>query len=123
MTDSDPSDRSAIARHLRVGGEKRDAFDEGLRDEESIERILMQWREHVDIHGVLAGDRQLGVAVVEKSAAQEARLDAKVLAAEGVLDRDFPETGGAEDQLVFQIVELSARGGGEPLGLPGGPEE
>src|SRR5690348_10230187 len=100
MTDSDLSDRSAVARDSRVGGEKRDALDEGLRDQEAIERILMQRRQCIDIDRVLGGDRQLNVAVVEKSTAQETRLDAEVLAAQGVLDRDFPEARGAEDQLI-----------------------
>jgi len=82
---------------LRVGGKKRDAFDEGLRDQEAIERILMQRRERVDVHGVLAGDRQLGIAIVEKSAAEKPRFHPEVVATEGVLDRNFPEACGAED--------------------------
>jgi len=39
---------------------------------------------------VVARDRKLDVAVVEQRPAQDARLDAKVIAAEAVLDRDLP---------------------------------
>ena len=85
-----------MACDLCVGGEKRDALDENLRDQEAIERILMQRRQRSDIYGVLAGEGQLGVTIVEKSAAQKARLDTKILSAEGVLDCNLPQTGGAD---------------------------
>jgi hypothetical protein len=51
---------------LGVGGQESDAFGERLREEDSVERIFVQVREGVDADGVLARDRQLGVAVIEQ---------------------------------------------------------
>jgi len=50
---------------LRVGGEQRDSFDERLCEEETIERIFVQWRKRVYADSVLARDSQFEVPVVE----------------------------------------------------------
>jgi hypothetical protein len=65
---------------LRVGGEERDPLDECLGEQNPIERILVKRRQCVDIHGMLAGDREFHVPVVEQTSAEDARLDAKVVA-------------------------------------------
>jgi hypothetical protein len=59
---------------------------------------------------MFAGDRQLDVAVVEESTAEHTRLDAEVLAPEGVLDRDLPEARRREQELVVLVLEKPARG-------------
>src|SRR3712207_7328972 len=52
----------------------------------------------VDVHRVLAGDRQLRVAVVEQAPAQPARINAEVVPPQGVLDGDLPDTRRAKVQ-------------------------
>ena len=69
----------------------------------------MQRRKTIDVHRVFAGDGQLDIAIVKKRAAEDARLDAKIVATEGLFDRDFPEACGAEDQFILSIVEMLAR--------------
>jgi hypothetical protein len=81
---SDLPDRSRIARELRVARQERDALDERLGDQQTIERILVQRRKRVDADRVLAGDRQLGVAVVKEAATEQARLDAEIVTSQAV---------------------------------------
>jgi len=115
------ADRSWIASELCVGGQKRNSFDESLREQKAIKRISVERRKRVDADRVLARDRKLEIAVVEKSAAEDAWLYAEVVAAERGFDRDFPETGSAEEQFVRGIVELFSRPRGKALGLTRSP--
>ena len=70
-----------------VSSEQRDSLGESV-GQQIIERIQRRSRQGVDTERVLTGDGQLGVAVVEQSAAQQPRLDAKVIASERILDGD-----------------------------------
>ena len=103
---SDLANRTAVAGQLFVGGEERNPLDQRLREQQPVERVFVEWRKRVDVHGVLTGDRKLNVTVVEQATTEDARLDAKVVAPEAGLDGDLPETGGAEEQLVVGIVQL-----------------
>src|SRR5665647_1407198 len=72
---------------------------------------------------MLTRNRQLDVAVIEQPSAQQPRFDTEVFPAERVLDRDFPQTRGAEEELVLRVVELFARGWREPFGLASRPQQ
>ena len=67
---SHPPHGPRIAGQLRIAGEQRDPLDERLSDEQSVEGILVQGRQGVDAHRMLAVDSELGVAVVEQASAQ-----------------------------------------------------
>src|ERR1043165_2252922 len=56
---SDVSHRTFVSRELCVGGQQCDAFDERLREEETVEGILVERRKSLNIHRVLARDRKL----------------------------------------------------------------
>lgn len=56
-----------IARDRLVGGEQNDPLHKCLRDENTIERILVQRRQGIDRNHMLACDGQFAVAVVEQS--------------------------------------------------------
>ena len=58
-------DGTGIASEVPIGGEKGNALDDGLCDQEPIEQILVGGREMGSVDGMLAGDGKLGVAVVE----------------------------------------------------------
>jgi hypothetical protein len=60
---------------LRVSSEQRDPLDERLREQKPVEWILMQRRETIDVDGVLAGDRKLRVAVIQKRGTRDAPAD------------------------------------------------
>ncbi len=47
---------------MRVAGEEGGALAESLGQQQAVERIFMQRRQAVDVHRVLAGDGNLGVA-------------------------------------------------------------
>src|SRR5712691_10457223 len=87
---SDLSDGTAAASQLIIRSQEGDAFDQRLRDEQAIEWIFVDRRKSVDVHRVLARDRQFEVAVVEESAPEHAWLDAKVIAPQTAFDGDLP---------------------------------
>src|SRR5689334_429269 len=72
---------------------------------------------------MFASDRQLDVAIVEECPTENTRLDAKVLAAQQRLDRDLPNAGGAEQELIIRILEQSFGTSGKTLWLTSRPEE
>ena len=82
----------------------------------------MEWRKGVDICGVLAGNRQLEVSVIEQPAPQHVRVSAKVIATERILDRDFPDARRAEMEFVPTITQMPACDRGQPVGLTCGPQ-
>jgi hypothetical protein len=92
----------------RVGGQQEDALDCRLRDEHAIEGVLVDRRQIVDRHGMLAGDREPVIAVVQQASAQEPRIGAKIAAAEAGFERDLPQARRAEHQLVASIVDHRA---------------
>ena len=62
-TRSDLANRTGILRDLPVGGQQRDALDHGLRQQNAVERVLMDRRQGIRRDRVLAGDREFGVTV------------------------------------------------------------
>ncbi|MNF02173.1 hypothetical protein D3C80_2012830 [compost metagenome] len=54
---------------------------------------------------MLAGNRQLAVAVIQQAAAQYACVYLEVVPAQSALDGNFPEAGGTEKQFVFRIFK------------------
>jgi len=67
------------------------------------------------------GDRQLAIAIIQETAAQQPGIDPKIAAAEAVIDRHLPEIGRTEDRLVLEIIEQPARGGRQPIRVSGRP--
>lgn len=108
-----------VAGELLVACEERDAFDQGLGQQEAVEGIFVQRGQAIDIHRMLAGNGKLGVAVVEQSPAQQTRLDDEVRSSQGLLDGDLPQAGGAEEELVARVVQERAGRRGEPVRLAG----
>ena len=51
--------RTRVAGQLRIASEQGDAFGESLSEKNAIERIFVQRRQQVDVHGMLTGDWQL----------------------------------------------------------------
>ena len=74
-----------------VGGEQQNALDCRLCDEQAIKGILVDRRQSGDRDGVLAGDRQFIVSIVQQAATQEPRIRTEIVAAEAGFDRDFPQ--------------------------------
>src|SRR5689334_19299441 len=97
--------RTRVTGQLIVRGEQGDALAERLREEQAVEWVLVQWWKHVDVHRVLAGDRELRVPIVEQASPQDTRLDLEIASAQRFLDGDLPEAGGTEQQLVVLVFE------------------
>lgn len=112
-----------MARQLCVGREKGDAFDESLREQDSVKRIFVEGRKRVDGDGVLARDWKLEIPVVEETTPKNPRLGAEVVAPQSRLDRDLPKTGGAEEKFVADLVEVQPGTRGEPFRLSRRPKE
>lgn len=102
---SHSTDRSGILRHQRIGGQQRDALDHRLRNEDAVKRVLVYWRQTVEGDGVLTGNRQLGIAIIQETTAQKPGVYPKIAPAETMLDRDLPQAGRTEDRLVLRIIE------------------
>jgi hypothetical protein len=104
-----------------VGGQQQDALDCRLRYEHAIEGVLVDRRQIGDRDGMLAGDRELVIAVVQQAPAQEPRIGAKIGAADAGFDRDFPQARRAEHQLVASVVDHRAGPDRQTLRLPRSP--
>src|SRR5262249_36798049 len=89
----------------------------------AVERILVKRRQVEGRHRVLAGNRQFAPSVVDQPAAQPARLDAEVLAAQAVLDRHFPQARRAEPEPRARILEQAARLSRQPVRLARRPQQ
>jgi hypothetical protein len=83
---SDAPHGRGIARYSLVHGEKRNPFHYCLRDQNPIERILMNRWQTLHRHYMLTGDRQLAVTVVEESAAQDPSVGFNILTSELALN-------------------------------------
>jgi hypothetical protein len=77
----------------------------------------------VEGDGVLTGDRQLAIAIIQETAAKKPSVSPKIASAEAVLDRDLPQAGRAEDRLILRIIEQPARGARQTLGVSGRPQQ
>jgi hypothetical protein len=61
-------------------GQQRHDLDRRLRNENTVERIGVDRRQPVDCNRVLAGNGQLRIAVLEKSAAKKPWIHPKIIA-------------------------------------------
>jgi hypothetical protein len=113
--------RAGVLGDDRVGGQQQDALDCRLRHEQAIEGVLVDRRQIGDRDGMLAGDRELVIAVVQQAPAQEPRVGAKIGAAKAGFDRDFPQARRAEHQLIASVVDRPAGPERQTLRLPCSP--
>ncbi len=72
---------------------------------------------------MLAANRQLAVAVIQQPPAQQPDIDPKILAPQPALDRDLPQAGRAEQQLVFRRLDQGARLRRQAAGTSGRPQQ
>jgi len=63
----------------------------------------MESRQALNGHRVLTGNRQLEIAVIEKTLAQPAGIDAEVFPSQGGLDRDLPNAYNTKNQFVCGV--------------------
>jgi hypothetical protein len=87
---------SGIPGDKLIRRDQREAFDLGLGNQHAVKWVLVDRRQIQGSHCVLARDGELAPAIVDQAASQSARLNAKVLPAEPMLDGDFPKAHGAE---------------------------
>ena len=84
---------SGVPGNLCVGSDEGDALDEGLRQKQAVEGILMQRGQAIHVYGVLAGDGKLHVPIIEEVPAQDPRLDLEILVAQCRAERRRGRTG------------------------------
>lgn len=104
-----------VTRDERVCRKQRDPFHLGLRDQDSIERVLVNQRKNVDPGCMFASDRQLDIAVFQQTPPQQARVDMKVLATQGILDCNLPYRCSTENEFCARIRDEIAHLLGEPI--------
>ena len=66
---------SLIAQELRVGGQEHDALRARLRDQHSVERVLVERRQVLDREGMQARDDEFFIAIVEQGPSQFPGID------------------------------------------------
>lgn len=71
----------------------------------------MDWRQIGDRRGVLDGDGQLVIAVVDEATTQQPRISPKIGAPEPGFDRDLPKAHHAEQRLVVGVFDHAAGSG------------
>jgi len=80
-------------------------------------------RQTVERYGVLAGDRQLVITIIQQTATQNSGMHSKIAAPKPALDRNLPQARRTEDRNILRVVEQLARGGRQPLRASGRPEK
>ena len=64
---SDQPTRRPVRPEFFVDGQKSEGFTLGLREENSVDRILMERRKFTNCQGVRAGDREFFITVEEQA--------------------------------------------------------
>ena len=80
---SNPPNRSWIAGDDLIGGQKEDALGLGLGNDQAVEGVFVEWRQVLGGDGVLTGDGQLDIAVIDQAPPEQLRLDPEVGAGAG----------------------------------------
>jgi hypothetical protein len=65
----------------------------------------MNGRQAFNKDSVRTGDGQFKVAVIQQTSPEQTGVYLEVVAAQTVFDRDFPQAGGAEKQVVTRIFQ------------------
>src|SRR5215471_17332304 len=73
-------------------------------------------RQTVERYGVLAGDRQLVITIIQQTATQNSGMHSKIAAPKPELDRNLPQARRTEDRNAVRVVEQLARRRRQPLG-------
>jgi len=89
-TPSDHPNRSRIACDDPVRSQERKSFGCGLGDQKTVERILVDRRQHIHSRRMRAGDSQLGVTVLQQPSTQHPGIDTEVRPPKSALDGDLP---------------------------------
>lgn len=90
---SEAADRRRIPGDHFIDRDQGDLLDNCLGNQDAIEGVLVDGRKHADTDRVFSGDGKFSIAVIEKTAPEEMRIDGEIWPAEGLLDRDLPEAG------------------------------
>jgi len=94
-----------------------------LRNQHSIERIFVKWREKVNLDRVRAGYRQFDVTVPEQTSPQNSWIDSKIRPTEAILDGDFPDRGGAEVRSGLGVLQQAPNVIRESVRVSRGPKQ
>src|SRR5207237_6337964 len=82
--------RRGILSDARVGRQQGYAFDDALRNQQSVERVAMQRRKIYDGNSMLARDGQLLIAVAQKIAPEQCRIDPEIGPSKPAFDGNLP---------------------------------
>jgi hypothetical protein len=92
--------RPWISRHDQITSQQRDPFYDRLSDKQTVKRILMDRRQTVDRHCMLACNRQFVVIVIDETAPKDSRVNLKIVPAQAAFDRNLPQARRAIDRLI-----------------------
>lgn len=104
VSDLHDANIAAIFLQALVGRDQSRAFNGRLGDQDAVERVFVMLWQVEDCDQMFAGDRYFPIAMDQKFAPQETRIDLEIGALQTTLDRDFPKAGSAEHEFVPWIA-------------------
>lgn len=89
-------DGAGILRERAVRSEQSYAFLLCLGDQNSVERVLVDWRKPCNGNRVIAGDSELDKTIVQQFIPKLLRIKQKICPSSRRFYRDFPDAGRTE---------------------------
>ncbi len=80
-----------VACNQRIYRQQSDAFDRGLRYENTVEGIFVDGWKAVDGDSMFANNWQFAITIVQQASTEEPSIHLKVLAIQTLLDCDLPQ--------------------------------
>ena len=119
----DGPDGAWIGLHEWIMGQEEEPFDRGLGDKDTVKRVAMNIGKLSNCHGMLTGDGEVFIPVLDEATTQQMRINLEVCPAKPGLDRDFPQACGAKHQDVQRVFHECPGIGGEFPRVSGCPQE
>lgn len=107
----DVPDRARVLRYDPIACDQYKTFSGGLSNQHSIKWVVVYRRKSSGCNAVLPGHYQLLIVCIEQCSSEYCWVKMEMGFAHGMLDANFPNARGAEEQLVIAVIDQIGRVG------------
>jgi hypothetical protein len=115
--------RISIGRQPRIGGQEYDPLHHRLADHRAVEGVVVAQGQRAGRKAVFARHRQFGKSPLAHPVQHDVGPDHEIGAFQAVLDRDFPDVHGAEQDFGLHIFQFAKCGDGQLIRLQRQPDQ